>query len=117
MQRLSGTFDAAVVAARPRSCFDKACRHHHAGPDPLLDEPTGPTCVGCRWCQLRAERHRPLTKPYPGARGFVLACCPTCDGVRWTVRVEGEPYSCEVWASAVAAGLVAEGSRGTSPVD
>jgi hypothetical protein len=53
---------------------------------------------------LRAEvveRHRTVTRPYPGAAGFVLAQCRVCDGARWTVRVKGRPYRCAVVAGVV----------------
>lgn len=78
------------------------------------------------WCLGLLEHHRPVQRPYEGAPGFHLAQCRVCDAgfikanagrERWTVRKDGSaPYRCAVWAEAVAAGLVAVGSRGTSSV-
>src|SRR3954469_2396840 len=47
------------------------------------------------------EAHRPVQRPYPGAPGFVLTHCPTCDGRRERVQLASdEPATCAVWRDA-----------------
>lgn len=51
---------------------------------------------------LGLEWHHPVTRPYPGAPGFVLTHCRVCDGRRERVQLDTEePATCRVWREAL----------------